>query len=284
MGAPEPRAALSDVAAGIYSMIRNAPCRAFDARKGNPELQKASGLLWRANAASALSDEEVQFLAEAIEAKVPKSVARGAIGVVPYRFPKRHTPARPDRRNALRLKRRLAASGPMPPALAANFTTGELAALKVVADECRTKGSCRLYIDEIARRAGVRRTTVQNALRHAGPKRTTAKGEVGHGLLLVTLRPVDGQKNNTNIIEIVSPGWNAWITHRKPKPEGIGFKMPNREVFQGEERRTSAPKPAAERQQHLLLPIPGGKAVGLGNIERLAAPSPLSLRSQRGVG
>ena len=55
----------------------------------------------------------------------------------------------------------------MPPALAARFTTGELAALAVIARQCQRGGICTLPIDAIAALAGVSRTTVQNALRAA---------------------------------------------------------------------------------------------------------------------
>jgi hypothetical protein len=41
----------------------------------------------------------------------------------------------------------------MPPALAARFTQGELAALRIVSDEVRHHGVCTLHIDAIAARA-----------------------------------------------------------------------------------------------------------------------------------
>jgi len=43
----------------------------------------------------------------------------------------------------------------MPPALAAKFTQGELAVLRIVADEVRRTGSCVRTVAEIAARAGV---------------------------------------------------------------------------------------------------------------------------------
>jgi hypothetical protein len=59
-------------------------------------------------------------------------------------------------------RRRLAASGPLPPSLACRFTTGELAVLKVIADHVRHAGRCALCVDDIAARAGVcRRLAVQ---------------------------------------------------------------------------------------------------------------------------
>jgi hypothetical protein len=45
-------------------------------------------------------------------------------------------------------RRQHAATGPLPPNLAANFTTGELAALKIVADEFLAHGACDLSRNE----------------------------------------------------------------------------------------------------------------------------------------
>jgi hypothetical protein len=73
----------------------------------------------------------------------------------------------PDKQASIDRRRRLAAAGPLPPAWASRFTTGELAALKIIGSEVRQHGVCALYIDAIAARAGVCRTTAQNALREA---------------------------------------------------------------------------------------------------------------------
>jgi hypothetical protein len=59
----------------------------------------------------------------------------------------------------------------MPPALAARFTQGELAALRIVSDEVRHHGVCTLHIDAIAARArslcreGLRLVHARNVLR-----------------------------------------------------------------------------------------------------------------------
>ena len=55
----------------------------------------------------------------------------------------------------------------MPPALAARFTTGELAVLRIVADEVAARQVCALCLDAIAARAGVSRTLAKNAIRQA---------------------------------------------------------------------------------------------------------------------
>ena len=55
----------------------------------------------------------------------------------------------------------------MPSHLADQFTPGEMAVMRIIADEHRDRGGCARSIGEIAARAGVCPRTVQNALRHA---------------------------------------------------------------------------------------------------------------------
>ncbi|MEJ0097861.1 MAG: hypothetical protein WDM84_07960 [Bauldia sp.] len=107
--------------------------------------------------------------------------------------PRREAPAR------LRHRRRLAASGPMPPALAARFTVGELSALRIVADEVAATGFCDLTLGELGDRAQVGRTTVQNAMRHAA------------GLLTVREQRRRGCRSGPNIVTIISPEWLLWL-------------------------------------------------------------------------
>jgi GTP-sensing pleiotropic transcriptional regulator CodY len=89
----------------------------------------------------------------------------------------------------------------MPPQLACQFTVGELAALRIVADESRQHGGCRLHLDAIAARAGVCRSTAQNALRAA--RRL--------GLITVQERRRRGMASLTNVVRIISAEWRAWL-------------------------------------------------------------------------
>src|SRR3954453_21508161 len=98
-------------------------------------------------------------------------------------------------------RRRWAASGCLPPALAARFTLAEQAALAVVAAEHRRRGDCRLTNKEIADVAGVSITTVKNALRAARAL----------GLISVEERRLSAFRNAPNIVRIVSPEWRAWL-------------------------------------------------------------------------
>jgi hypothetical protein len=89
--------------------------------------------------------------------------------------------------------------------MAARFTWGEQAVMRIVGDECRAHGVCALHIDAIAARAGVHRTTVQNALREA-------QGRGGNApIVSVQERRRRGQRSLTNIIRIVSAEWRDWL-------------------------------------------------------------------------
>jgi hypothetical protein len=95
----------------------------------------------------------------------------------------------------------------MPPALAARFTVGELAVLRIVADEVRARGLCDRTLPELAARAGVCRTTAQNAIRQAARE----------GLLTVQRRPRPGRKNLANVLRVVSREWVTWIERSFPR-------------------------------------------------------------------
>jgi hypothetical protein len=102
----------------------------------------------------------------------------------------------------------------MPPALAARFTTGQLSVLKVVGDEVARNGACGLCLDAIAARAGVCRRLAQAAIRLAE----------SDGLLLVQERRREGQKNDPNVIRVLSREWQAWLQRgrRSTAPAGAG--------------------------------------------------------------
>jgi hypothetical protein len=113
-------------------------------------------------------------------------------------FPHRRSP---DRQRSLERRRRLAASGPMPPMLAAKFTTGRLSTMRIVGDEVRRKGRCTACVDEIAARAGVCRRLAQAALREAEDL----------GLVHIQERRLTGTRNDSNVVTIISMEWLAWL-------------------------------------------------------------------------
>lgn len=78
---------------------------------------------------------------------------------------------------------------------------GELAVLRIVADEIKRHGCCATYVDAIAARAGVSRSTVQRALRQARAL----------GLVTVQERRRAGEPSLTNIVRAIHNGWLTWL-------------------------------------------------------------------------
>src|SRR3954471_11609800 len=185
-------------------MFANARVAAIDAARTLTQLDHLSTDIWRAWGAGQIGDE-AQLLAMQLEAR--RKAVRGdlkPVGIPPGRpsiFPLRRPQRAPVRAVAIARRRHLAASGPMPPALACKFTTGELAVLRIVGGEVRAGGLCALCVDAIAARAGVRRRTAQNAIRQAARL----------GLVTVQERRRQGQVNLPNVVRVVSREWLAWL-------------------------------------------------------------------------
>lgn len=179
--------------------------------------------VWRAHSSGAVDDAGAQRLAERLherrlavrETIQPIGIPLGRATIFPPRRPQRS----PDRAASRDRRRLLASSGPLPPALAARFTEGQRAVLKVVGDEVAAKGVCGLCLDAIAARAGVCRRLAQAAIRLAA----------GDGLITIQERRRQGRENDTNLIRVVSREWQAWLRRgRRFVPaihsEGVGAK------------------------------------------------------------
>jgi len=175
--------------------------------------------MWVDHTNGLLADNEMETLDEAARTRREAFQARRqAARPGPVRRPgnapwgrARRRQRSPDRQASIERRRRLVASGPLPPPLAARFTWGEIAVMRIVGDECRVHGCCTLHIDAIAARAGVHRTTVQNALREA-----QGRGEMlGSPVISLQERRRRGQRSLTNIIRIVSREWLNWL-HKGP--------------------------------------------------------------------
>jgi hypothetical protein len=184
--------------------------------------------IWRALQAGMLGDADAQALAEAIHARR----AQARAGRAPLRqvgprawsyFPPKRPQRSPDRQRSLERRRRLAASGPLPPSLAARFTVGELAALRIVVDEVRVSGVCARTLAEIAARAGVSVCTARNAIRMAARL----------GLVTVEERRRHCRPNLSNIIRIVSREWLAWMSRGGGSKK---FEATDRELVSGGRR------------------------------------------------
>lgn len=186
-------------------------------------LSELNGALWKAFAANAVTEAEAEELSTLIEARrvVGANVPDGNIGSQAT-FRTGRPPQRPPIRSAaIERRRRLAASGPMPPALASRFTTGELAVLRIVADEFRDRGSCSLCLDAVAARAGVSRSLAKGAIRNA--RRL--------GMVEVVERRRTGAKSLPNVVTVVDREWLAWIVRgsriggrNHPTTETRGFR------------------------------------------------------------
>src|SRR5919112_4716793 len=106
------------------------------------ELPKVSALLWKAYAAGHVTEAEASALSEAIEAKRALPASQKPV--------QRRFGSRPRSDASMERRRRWAASGALPPALASRFTTAETAVLAVVSAEVRRHGACTLTVGHIA--------------------------------------------------------------------------------------------------------------------------------------
>lgn len=164
-------------------------------------LDAVSRALWGAVAAGQVEDEDAARLSAAIEAR--RGLGQAAGGLKPIRAgthapkPQRH----PARSEALERRRRWAAAGRMPPAIASHFTTGEQAALAVIAVEVTKRNACVMAIGAIAALAGVSESTVRRALRQAKTL----------GFITVKERRLSRFRSDTNVVSIISPAWTSWL-------------------------------------------------------------------------
>src|SRR5215216_1710390 len=228
----------------------NQMAAAIDGARTLTRLDHLSRSIWQGLADGAVADDDAQGLAERLHAR--RSLIRGDLKPVgipvgrPSIFPPRRLQRTPQRPVAIARRRHLAASGPMPPALACKFTVSELAVLQIIGDEVRQHGHCDRCVDEIAARAGVCRRMVQNALREAARL----------GLLTVEERRREGRRNRPNVVRIVSKEWTSWLTRgrrasRPPAEPLIGCKnmRPTDNSDKTQRSRASEPSIAARRQQ-----------------------------------
>ncbi len=203
---------------------------AISGTKSLGRLDDYSRDIWKAWGAGAVTDTEAERLAALIESRKaqtrPLDTVRNraphvAIHISQSFFPPKRRQVCPDRAAAMERRRRLAFSGPMPPAIACRFTTGALAALRIVADEVRASGRCSLSLSEIAARAGVGITTARSAIREASRE----------GLLTIEERRRHRRPNLPNNVRIISREWLAWISKgggsKKAKPTDIEIRKPS---------------------------------------------------------
>ncbi|MCJ2084872.1 helix-turn-helix domain-containing protein [Methylobacterium sp. E-005] len=221
-------------------------------------LPSVTALLWRAFGEGRVTEAEAEALSGLIEARtdapalrrMPHGARATPLVSAAEAHTEQHTPqdrqgaarrlgvgSRPRTDASMERRRRWAASGRLPPGLAARFTLAEAAVLALVAAEVARRGDCRLAIDNLAAVTGVSRTTVKNAIREAARL----------GLLTVEERQITGWRNDTNVIRIVSREWTAWLRlARRTLPSGGGVKSATTTHTQvldlGESRKTEPKK------------------------------------------
>src|SRR4051794_13641078 len=223
---------------------------AIDGARTLTRLDHLSRSIWQGLAAGAVGDDDAQALAEHRHARrgvlrgeiKPAGLAMGRLSI----FSPRRRQRSPKRPVAIPRRRHLAASGPMPPALACKFTVSELAVLRIIGDEVRQHGLCERCVDELAARAGVCRRMVQNAIREAARL----------GLLTIEERRRSGRRNLPNVIRIISKEWMTWLSRagrssRSPAELPIGCKKmhPTDRSYKNQRSRTAEPPFAARGQQ-----------------------------------
>ncbi|MCJ2035619.1 hypothetical protein [Methylobacterium sp. J-068] len=212
-------------------MFHAAMQAAIEGARTLAQMDELSRQLWQGHGSGALGDQETQALAERLHGR--RSAIREGIrpvGIPAGRmslFQPRRSVRSPDKSASRERRRLLACSGPMPPQIAARFTEGQRAVLRIIGDEVAAKGVCGLCIDAIAARAGVCRRLAQTAIRLAE----------GDGLVTIQERRHEGRKNSPNLVRIISREWQAWVRRgarqqpprftlerTAPQPKAIGCK------------------------------------------------------------
>ena len=162
-------------------------------------------------------------------------------------------------------RRRWAASGCLPPAIAARFTLAEQSALAVIAAENRKRGDCRLTNGELADVAGVSISTARNAVRVARAL----------GLISVTERRRTAFRNDSNVIRIADAGWRVWLRLG-------GVKSPTRSPIKLDNQGTAALRKREKAAERSLAQGLAQKLMG----ERLASarPAPVLAPPERSAG
>jgi hypothetical protein len=188
------------------------------------QLDEMGRLLWKGYGEGSIGEGEATYLSSLIERRRPlgyrtapghtKPLGKVA-GRLHGRFTSRQRQRSPDRRASRDRRRTLGGSSALPDNLRHHYTEGQRAVLCIVAGEVKHHGICDLPIDKTAALAGVCRTTVQTTLHEAR--------RLGH--ITITERPQPGRKSLTNIVQINSPEWRAWLRRGPSAYRPTGSKI-----------------------------------------------------------
>jgi hypothetical protein len=145
------------------------------------------------------------------------------IGMIARRIA-RSRRSRAETRERWRTRRTLAATYPIPPAMAAHLTTSEMAYCRLVANEVMAKGTFDLSHHEAAQRCRMHPKTAQRA--------QARLQELGWIWIIKCRDPQRPRHYLPNVVRIVSKEWLSWIArsrwssvshrgHSSPSPENI---------------------------------------------------------------
>jgi hypothetical protein len=224
---------------------------AIDGARSHAALNHVSELIWKGWGQGLVNDDQAGQFAErihdrkaALENVAAGHVIQGKSARDPSRpsiFPPRRLQRAPVRSVAIERRRTLAASSPLPPVLAARFTTSEVAALRIIADEHVLRSRCASTLAEIAARAGTSRSVVKRALKQAETL----------GLIRITERPVAGAKHLPNLVHVIDAAWLGWLKRggrigvQKRSPTAI---QDSKRLFGRERAPVAPPSSSYERE------------------------------------
>jgi hypothetical protein len=192
--------------------------------------------LWQAFGAGGVDEAEAAEIEALVQARRRAAAPRET-------RPRRIAAPRARPTEDVERRRRLVASGWLPPFVASRFTPGESAALAVVSREIARKGLCTLCHKQVADLAGVGVTTVRNALRQARLL----------GLVRVEERRLSADRSDSNVVRVANPEWESWLRLRgRARDAGGGVKRPTPSNTQELRGRKARPGPNVPR-------LPGGR-------------------------
>lgn len=126
------------------------------------------------------------------------------------RLPARRALSEEQRAKAHARRRCIGSDGRLPPEIRSAFSEGQRAVLNVIGKQVEKNGTCKLCIDAIAAIAGVCRRLVQYAIRRAQQKR----------FISVQERQRSGQRNDTNLVEVICDRWLDWLDFPRKRKGG----------------------------------------------------------------
>jgi hypothetical protein len=231
-------------AAALQSLASAAAATIYDAigaAETGSELDDLVKLVWRGNFDGAIDDVDAMHLVKYVEQRRPlhrharqqltfpgipvpePNLRRVTSTRQRSRFPRRREQRAPDKQASYERRHRLAYSGVLPRHLAPGLTIGDMAVMRIIADEYVRAAGCELSLAALAARAGVCRKTAKRAMQKArgrashqhrgapGPRSEAQDAPHSHHLVRMAqvVAPAEGE-------EWGRPGRGGWGTFRTP--------------------------------------------------------------------